>query len=115
MELPPVLSDFPAHKRIAERIVDALLHDDRVIGIYLAGSFASGKPDVYSDLDFYIVVSPGVRDAVESDHARVREQVGDIVSDFPATHLGDPHQIITFYRAEFPVHVDYQYRIPDDL
>jgi predicted nucleotidyltransferase len=115
MELPPILSEFPAHKLIAERIADALLHDDRVLGIYLSGSFAHGKPDVYSDLDFNILVAADVRDLLKTDHARLRQQVGDVLSEFPATHLGDPNQFIVFYRAEFPVHVDYQYRIPDDL
>jgi predicted nucleotidyltransferase len=115
MELPQNLRNFPTQRYIAERILDALLRDHRVLGIYLGGSFASGKPDVYSDLDFYILVAADVRDAVKKDHARLREQVGDILADFPATHLGDPNQFVTFYRAEFPVHVDYQYRVPDDL
>src|SRR5690349_14088315 len=116
MELPSNLSAFPAHKQIAERIVNALLDDERVLGIYLAGSFAYGEPDIYSDLDFYILVASDARESIKSDHAQIRKQVGEIVSDFPATHLGDPNQFITFYRAaEIPVHVDYQYRIPDEL
>lgn len=115
MELPPRLSSFPAQKRIAERIVDALLQDDRVEGICLSGSFAYGEPDDYSDLDFCILVASADRDAVIRDHARLREQAGDMVADFPATHLGDPHQLITFYRADFPVHADYQYRTADEL
>jgi predicted nucleotidyltransferase len=115
MELPSSLSRFPAHKRIAEFVVDGLEHDDRVIGIYLSGSFALGKPDVHSDLDFYILVAPEMRETVRNDHTGLRRQAGEVMSEFSATHLGDANQIIVFYRAEFPVHVDYQYRTPDEL
>lgn len=34
---------------------------------------------------------------------------------FPATHLGDPHQIIVFYKEAYPIHVDYQYTEAQDL
>lgn len=41
--------------------------------------------------------------------------VGEAATVFSATHLGDPFQIIVFYKSELPVHVDYQYQEPSDL
>lgn len=115
MELPSTFVQFPVHKKIAEKIFDLLHQDERVLGIYLSGSFAYGKPDIYSDLDFYILVPAESREQIKKDHGELRGQVGDLVSDFPATHLGDPNQLITLYRESYPIHVDYQYRITDEL
>ena len=95
--------------------MNLLGQDKRVLGVYLSGSFASGQPDRYSDLDLYILGPAEDREQIVRDHAELREQVGDIVSDFPATHLGNPNQRITLYRESYPVHVDYQYRIKSDL
>lgn len=113
--LPTALSRFDSHKAIAESALNLLQQDKRILGIYLSGSFACGNPDRYSDLDFYILVPADIRSRIELDHAQLRRQVGDVISDFPATHLGDPHQFITFYRADYPVHVDYQYRVKNEL
>lgn len=115
MQLPSTFVQLPTHKKIAEKIFDLLHQDERVLGIYLSGSFAHGKPDIYSDLDFYILVPAESREQIKKDHEKLRGQVGDIVSSFPATHLGDPNQFITFYRESYPIHVDYQYRIRDEL
>lgn len=115
IELPSSLSTFPTHKKIAERIVALLQQDKRVHGIYLSGSFACGRPDAYSDLDFYILVPEETREQIKADHKTLREKAGDVVSDVVATHLGDPNQFITFYREDYPVHVDYQYRVSAEL
>ena len=115
MTFSSAFEQFPAHKKIAERISDLLQQDERVLGIYVSGSFAYGQPDMYSDLDFYILVPLELREQIKKDHETLRGQVGDIVSDFPATHLGDPNQFITFYQDSYPIHVDYQYRVKDEL
>ncbi|HEY7392999.1 MAG TPA: hypothetical protein VH640_31055 [Bryobacteraceae bacterium] len=114
-KLPASFSTLPDHRALAEYIIHALHDDERVLGLYLSGSFAYGTPDVYSDLDFYILVAAALRDQIERDHLHLREQAGAVIADFPATHLNDPHQFITFYRAPYPLHVDYQYRIPSQL
>ena len=67
-------------------------------------------PDRWSDVDLYVVVADGmVEEMIDSHHQLIRA-VGDVATLFPATHLGDPYQIIVFYRASEPIHVDYQYR-----
>lgn len=115
MKLSSTFAQFPAHKEITEKIFHLLQQDERVLGIYLSGSFVYGKPDMYSDVDFYILVPLETREQIKKDHEKLRNQVGDVISDFPATHLGDPNQFITFYRGSYPIHVDYQYRVKDEL
>jgi len=41
---------------LLERVVKALRADARVLAAFLSGSFYSGKPDIYSDLDVFAVV-----------------------------------------------------------
>lgn len=104
------LDGFPEHWQIASRAIKRLGADERVLGLYLSGSFAKGKPDRWSDIDLHVVVPDGAVDEVLGSHERLIREVGDIATSFPATHLGDPHLIIVFYRASEPIHVDYQYR-----
>src|SRR6266571_2196264 len=101
---------FPNHWQIASRAIERLAADERVVGLYLSGSFANGKPDRWSDIDFYVVVPDGAADDLIGSHEQLISEVGRVATKFPATHLGDPRQIIVFYRAIEPIHIDYQYR-----
>lgn len=51
----PGLAAWPDHLRILVQAVEHFQQDSRVPGLLLGGSFASGEPDFYSDLDLYIV------------------------------------------------------------
>jgi len=107
----PVFEGFADHWRIASRAIERLAADVRVAGIYLSGSFAKGKPDRWSDIDLSIIVVPdGSVDDVIRSHEELIREVAEVATSFPATHLGDPHQLIVFYKATEPIHVDYQYR-----
>ncbi|GAC1520694.1 MAG: aminoglycoside 6-adenylyltransferase [Chloroflexota bacterium] len=101
---------LPEHRRLAERAIRALSEDAAVLGLYLSGSFAYGVPDRWSDIDLYILVGDGEAGRTIARHDTLIRGVGPIGTIFPATHLGDSHQIIVFYRADEPLHVDYQYR-----
>jgi predicted nucleotidyltransferase len=103
------------HESILNRAVALLSEDWRVLGIYLAGSFVLGSPDKWSDIDLYIVVANGEVDRTLQRHHDLFEKVGPLLTLFPATHLGDPHQVVAFYKASCPIHVDYQYRAVGDL
>ena len=106
-----VFEPFPDHWRIASRAIELLAVDERVSGMFLSGSFAKGKPDRWSDIDFYIVATPdsSLEELIGHQDKLIRE-VAEIATVFPATHLRDPHQVIAFYKASEPIHVDYQYR-----
>jgi hypothetical protein len=103
------------HEDILNRAVALLSQDSRVLGIYLAGSFAMGAPDKWSDIDLYVIVGNGEVDLALQRHHDLFGKVHPLLTLFPATHLGDPHQIIAFYQASYPIHVDYQYRAVGDL
>lgn len=112
-----VFNNLPDHKRIAIDSIEKLGGDDRVVGIFLSGSFASGQPDQFSDIDLNIVVKEGVSvEEVVSSHSSLRSEVSDVATTFPATHLNDPNQIIVFYKnGSTPIHVDFQYIARDEL
>ena len=114
-KLPRTFDDFADHRRIAENILRLLREDERVLGVYLSGSFVAGNPDRYSDLDLYLLMRKQHRKRIKQDHSSLRAKVGELLSDFPATHMGDPNQIICLYSGTYPVHVDYQYRAPEEL
>jgi Nucleotidyltransferase domain len=112
----PMDSDkFHEHEGILNRAVALLSEDSGVVGIYLAGSFALGIPDEWSDIDLYIIVANGEVDRTRQRHFDLFGKVGQLLTLFPATHLGDPNQIVAFYHASSPIHVDYQYRAVGDL
>lgn len=107
----PVFEGFADHWRIASRAIERLAADERVDGLYLSGSFAKGKPDRWSDIDLYVIVVPnGSVEEVIRSHETLISEVADVATSFPATHLGDPNQLIVFYKGTEPIHVDYQYR-----
>lgn len=101
---------FPEHWQIASHAIQALSADDRVLGLYLSGSFARQEPDRWSDIDLFVVVANGEADELIRAHDELIREVADVATLFPAIHLGDPHQIIVFYKGSEPIHVDYQYR-----
>jgi predicted nucleotidyltransferase len=100
---------LPEHGRVLESAVSLLAADTRVEALYLSGSLAAGTPDPWSDIDLWIVVQGGDIEEVINAHRSLIGQVAPIGTLFPATHLGNPHQIIVFYKEAYPVHVDYQY------
>ncbi len=106
---------LPDHQELATRITEELYQDSRVSGVYLSGSFARGKPDKYSDLDFYIIVPEGKKQEIILSHRELFSKVGKIATLFPATHLDDPHQIIAFYKTSIPIHVDFNYKVLSEI
>jgi hypothetical protein len=112
MDIPENVSQnfnsFSAHKQIFENAVSFLSSDERVKGIYLSGSFSSGNPDKYSDIDLYIVVDDNQLTDIVENHSQKLFQIGKIITQFPATHLNDPNMLIVFYEGTdgLPIHAD---------
>ncbi len=52
----------PPHQIILDRFVAACQADERVVAAFLGGSYASGKADVYSDLDLYLIITDEMYD-----------------------------------------------------
>ena len=51
------LQQPPHHQVITSRLVSASKADERVIAAFIGGSYARGTTDVYSDLDFGLIVT----------------------------------------------------------
>jgi predicted nucleotidyltransferase len=49
-----------AQQQLVDRVRDDLLTDDRVRGLWLTGSLATGEDDSFSDVDMFVVVSEDV-------------------------------------------------------
>jgi predicted nucleotidyltransferase len=96
INIKPSFVNLPDHWQIFERAVIQLAADDRVLGLYLSGSFANGKPDHWSDIDLYIIVEDGQADSIIVEQQKIIASIAPVATSFPATHLGDPHQIIVF-------------------
>jgi hypothetical protein len=76
-----------------------------VIGMALAGSFADGKPDLYSDLDIRVVLVDGSFERVFERREELARDSGPLVAAFTGEHVGEPQLLITLYQNL--VHVDY--------
>ncbi len=105
-----IFFNLPDHWQIFERAITLLAADTSVLGLYLSGSFANGKPDRWSDIDLCIVVENGRVDTILIDQQKLIDSIAPVVTKFPAIHLGNSHQIIVFYKANDPIHVDFQYK-----
>lgn len=109
-------SYLPQQHKVLTTAVDLLRKDGRILGLYLSGSFAKGKPDQYSDIDLNIVVRADQRETVLLEHQAIFVQVGRIATQFTGAHHGAPFQVVVFYDVDgFPIHVDYEYKLPEDL
>ncbi len=96
---------------LLERIVAALRTDPRVRAAFLRGSFYSGRPDAYSDLDVFVVVDPADVEAFWAQAQTTLAQAGQVlrVSEIVAT----PPQLRVLFSG--PVRVDLGIVTPDAL
>jgi hypothetical protein len=69
-----------------------------VIGMVLAGSFADGKPDLYSDLDIRVVLVNGSFERVFEQREEMARDRGPLVAAFTGEHVGEPQLLITLYQ-----------------
>ncbi len=64
-----------AQQALIDRIADVLGGDTRIEAAWLAGSFARGEADDFSDVDVLVLVADGAYEDVKADYAR---DLGDI-------------------------------------
>lgn len=102
----PVLPDL--HQAFLDRLIAALRDDARFIALLGCGSMIHGGFDVWSDLDFTLVVE-------ESDYADVmaaREvfaaSLGGLLSAFTGEHVGETRLLICLYERPL-LHVDFKF------
>ncbi len=79
----------PSHQSVMDRFVAACQADERVSAVLLAGSYAHGTPDAYSDLDFCLSIRPDAYQDFIAGKKEFINRVGETLSqeDFDFPHV----------------------------
>jgi predicted nucleotidyltransferase len=111
MERPdnPRLAAWPEHRRILTAAIDHFRTDLRVLGLLLGGSFAAGTPDVYSDIDLYIIVRDDLFDQVLGEKTGAAAAGGRVLTAFVPDHLGPGGDEMYIAVYDGPVKLDLNY------
>lgn len=106
-----------AHLSFLNRALPILRADQRIVGVTVAGSFASGEMDEFSDLDLIIAVEPDVVGYVMGERLRIAAELGPLAAAFTGEHVGEPRVLICLYgddEGHAPLHVDLKFiSLPD--
>jgi hypothetical protein len=66
-------------RELIERVKRVLGRDDRVLGVWLVGSYARGTNDQFSDVDLWVVVDPADVDRFCDDWPRICDEIAPTV------------------------------------
>ncbi len=69
-------------EKLLEKIVSTVREDDRISGLWVVGSMATGNVDRYSDLDAYLLVDEENYDQIFSERSFFAEKIGDVLCSF---------------------------------
>lgn len=94
--------------KFVENAKDILMHDSRIEGIALGGSWITQDIDQYSDLDFIIAVNSDYYLDVLQDRYLIAKKLGELLVAFTGEHVGEPRLLICLYNAPL-LHVDLKF------
>lgn len=86
-------------------MIAAARADSRYLAVLGAGSMIHGGFDVWSDLDFILVVDDAHYETALAERQVLAETLGELVSAFTGEHVGEPRLLICLYGPEL-LHVD---------
>lgn len=110
-----VAERVPAHLRArASSVVAAAEQDQRLLGVVVGGSVASGTADEHSDLDLVLVCSDTEHSGVLAQAPAFAARVGPLLSCFTGEHVGEPRLLIALYGPPLE-HVDLKFVALRDL
>jgi predicted nucleotidyltransferase len=69
----------PAQQALIERVEEVLSRDDRVLGVWLIGSFGRGTQDRFSDVDLWVVVAADDADSFCDDWPKISDEISPTV------------------------------------
>lgn len=102
------------HQTFVDRILPIVSSDHRFLGIAAAGSWISNNMDIYSDLDFVIVVDDPHFERVMQDRQQIAKSFGKLLTGFTGEHVGEPRVLICLYDEPL-LHVDLKFVSHKDL
>jgi predicted nucleotidyltransferase len=79
LRLPQGIDRLPRHRERLEAACRAAMDDPDVVGMGIAGSFAEGEPDEYSDLDLRVVVEAAAFERKLGEAPALAEAAGPLV------------------------------------
>jgi hypothetical protein len=113
VHVPAALQPFPLHRDKVERACRFGMSVPEILGMAIAGSFAAGGSDGYSDVDLRVVVEDHALETVFRHRTEMAQACGAVVAGFTGEHVGDPHLFIVLY--DDLVHVDFDFTRMSDL
>ena len=105
IDLPPGTDRLPRHRAKIEATCSAGTQVPGLVGMVIAGSFALGIADEYSDVDLKLVSTDDGFDDVVHAQEQMISAAGTSIARFPADHTGLPELTIVLY--DDLVHVDF--------
>jgi hypothetical protein len=96
------------HQAFLDRLIAAVRDDARFIGLLGCGSMTHGGFDVWSDLDFTLVVEEADYADVLASREMFAAALGGLLSAFTGEHVGEPRLLICLY-GEPLLHVDFKF------
>jgi len=111
--LPFAKNILMIQKEFAEKTVNILRGDPRVIGLVVAGSWLTNEMDEFSDLDLILVTKEKITGdkAMMLDYAK---RFGHLLSGFTGEHVGEPRVLICLYDNPL-LHVDIKFLTLDEF
>ncbi len=101
-----MLSTLPdLHRSFAEQLKLKFQADSRIHSLLAGGSLIHGGFDIYSDLDFVVVVDPLSYDEIMAQRIEFAGTLGHLLHAFTGEHVGEPRLLICLYGPEL-LHVD---------
>lgn len=70
------LKNYPNHYKVFENALECLISHPHISGVLLGGSFSQGCGDIYSDIDFHIIVNDPYFEYVFSERATLAHALG---------------------------------------
>lgn len=112
--MEPMAQIPDAFADLAAAVVKAAEADERILGITVNGSAATGGTDEYSDLDLVIVSTDEAHRALLGEAKEFAAGLGELLTAFTGEHVGEPRVLITLYGSP-PRHVDLKFVGVSDL
>lgn len=110
-----MLSTLPdLHRSFAEQLKLKFQADSRIHSLLAGGSLIHGGFDIYSDLDFVVVVDPLYYDEIMAQRIEFAGTLGHLLHAFTGEHVGEPRLLICLYGPEL-LHVDLKFVTLDML
>ncbi|WP_028116821.1 nucleotidyltransferase domain-containing protein [Ferrimonas senticii] len=114
-----MMASFPSslpnsHRAFLNAALATITEDNRIVGVALAGSFATNTLDQFSDLDMVIAVEPTAHGQMMAERAEWAAKLSaehQLLTCLTGEHVGEPRLLIGLYQADDGglLHIDFKF------